>query len=102
MSEALIRQGNDGELLLSGVLDYRSGPALREQGGRLIAASPATELVLDCAAVEKSSSVGLSLLLAFMRDASKAGKSLKVLGLPQDMQGIARVSGLHELLDLPA
>ena len=31
-----------------------------------------------------------------------AGKSLKVRGLPQDMQGIARVSGLHELLDLPA
>ena len=24
------------------------------------------------------------------------------LDVPQDMQGIARVSGLHELLDLPA
>ena len=102
MSETAIRQGAGGELLLSGVLDYRSGPALREQGRQLIAASAASALVLDCAAVEKSSSVGLSLLLAFMRGARAAGKSLKVRGLPQDMQGIARVSGLHELLDLPA
>jgi phospholipid transport system transporter-binding protein len=84
------------------VLDYRSGPALREQGRQLIAAGSTAELLLDCAAVEKSSSVGLSLLLAFMRDAAEAGKSLKVRGLPQDMQGIARVSGLHELLGLPA
>ena len=102
MSEAAIRQGNAGELLLSGVLDYRSGPVLREQGGRLIAANTASELVLDCAAVEKSSSVGLSLLLAFMRDAQAVGKRLKVRGLPQDMQGIARVSGLHELLEQSA
>jgi phospholipid transport system transporter-binding protein len=102
MSEAAIRQGAGGELLLSGVLDYRSGPALRESGRQLIAASPARELVLDCAAVEKSSSVGLSLLLAFMRDAKAAGKTLNVRGLPQDMQGIARVSGLQQLLGLPA
>jgi phospholipid transport system transporter-binding protein len=102
MSEAAIRQGANGELLLSGVLDYRSGPTLREAGCELIEANPARELVLDCAAVEKSSSVGLSLLLAFMRDAAQAGKSLKVRGLPQDMQGIARVSGLQQLLGLPA
>ena len=102
MSEAAIRQGVDGELLLSGVLDYRSGPALRDSGRELIAASAAGALVLDCAAVEKSSSVGLSLVLAFMRDARAAGKSLSVRGLPQDMQGIARVSGLHGLLGLPA
>ncbi|MDH0896961.1 MULTISPECIES: STAS domain-containing protein [unclassified Pseudomonas] len=102
MSETAIRQGAGGELLLSGVLDYRSGPALREQGRELIRSAPAAELVVDCSAVEKSSSVGLSLLLAFMRDAKAAGKKLSVRGLPQDMQGIARVSGLHELLGLPA
>lgn len=97
MSESAIRQGAAGELLLSGVLDYRSGPQLREAGRTLIQGSPAASLVLDCAAVEKSSSVGLSLLLAFIRDARGAGKSLSVRGLPSDMQEIAWVSGLHEL-----
>ncbi|HAR06164.1 MAG TPA: anti-anti-sigma factor, partial [Pseudomonas sp.] len=32
MSEARIERGGEGELRLIGVLDYRSGPALREAG----------------------------------------------------------------------
>ena len=87
-------------LQLAGVLDYSSGPALREQGGRLIRASQAAELVVDCSAVERSSSVGISLLLAFMRDARKAGKVLSVRALPEDMREIAKVSSLLEILPL--
>lgn len=96
MSDGAIRLGESGELLLSGVLDYRSGPRLREAGRKLIADN-AARLVLDCSAVDKSSSVGLALLLAFMRDAKAAGKQLEVRGLPQDMREIAKVSGLQEL-----
>ena len=53
MSESAVRQGNAGELLLSGVLDYRSGPDLRKQGQSLIKASKDSTLVLDCSAVTK-------------------------------------------------
>lgn len=102
MSQGAISRGAAGELLLAGVLDHLSGPTLREAGRKLIQSDSASSLVLDCSAVEKSSSVGLSLLLAFMRDARGAGKSLAVRGLPSDMQEIARVSGLHELLVRPA
>ncbi|TBU89467.1 STAS domain-containing protein [Phytopseudomonas dryadis] len=100
MSRALIVEQAPGELALSGVLDYRSGPALREQGGRLIRATVGEACVIDCAAVEKSSSVGLSLLLAFMRDARAAGKRLSIRDLPADMSGIAKVCELHEVLSL--
>jgi phospholipid transport system transporter-binding protein len=93
--------GEAGELLISGVLDYRSGPGLRQQGQALIASSTAAALVLDCSAVEKSSSVGLSLLLAFMRDAAAAGKAVSIRALPEDMREIAEVSGLTELLTQP-
>ena len=72
MTESAVRIGDAGELFLSGVLDYRTGPDLRKQGQALIKASKAPELVLDCSAVTKSSSVGLSLLLCFMRDAEAA------------------------------
>ncbi|MEB0038913.1 MULTISPECIES: STAS domain-containing protein [unclassified Pseudomonas] len=98
MSEPAVRLGA-GELHLSGVLDYRSGPALRKQGQALIKASNAPALILDCSEVEKSSSVGLSLLLAFMRDAKAAGKVVSVRSLPEDMRDIAQVSGLTELFD---
>ncbi|OPA94298.1 anti-anti-sigma factor [Pseudomonas fluorescens] len=101
MTESAVRLGDAGELFLSGVLDYRSGPALREQGKALINASNASALVLDCSAVTKSSSVGLSLLLCFMRDAEAVKKPLSIRALPEDMREIAEVSGLTELLSHP-
>ena len=102
MSQAQISEQAPGVFLLAGVLDYLSAPALREAGGRLLKASAGEAYVLDCAGVSKSSSVGLSLLLAFMRDAQAAGKALSVRNLPKDMREIATVSGLLEVLSLPA
>ncbi|HAA38477.1 MAG TPA: anti-anti-sigma factor, partial [Pseudomonas sp.] len=58
MTESAVRLGDAGELFLSGVLDYRTGPDLRKQGQALIKTSTAPALVLDCSAVTKSSSVG--------------------------------------------
>ncbi|EXF94954.1 MULTISPECIES: lipid asymmetry maintenance protein MlaB [Pseudomonas] len=101
MSESAVSMGEAGELMLSGVLDYRTGPALRKQGQALIKSSTAPALVLDCSGVQKSSSVGLSLLLCFMRDAQAAGKALSIRALPDDMREIAQVSELTELLAHP-
>jgi len=98
VSEATVRLGEAGELHLAGVLDYSTGPALRKEGQALIRASKDAALVVDCSAVEKSSSVGLALLLAFMRDAAQGGKSLSIRAMPQDMREIAEVSELTELL----
>ncbi|WP_077045293.1 lipid asymmetry maintenance protein MlaB [Pseudomonas sp. KK4] len=101
MSESAVLMDEAGELRLSGVLDYSTGPALRKQGKALIEASKAAALVVDCSAVTKSSSVGLSLLLCFMRDAQAAGKPLSIRGMPEDMREIAQVSELTELLAQP-
>ncbi|MCD5993306.1 STAS domain-containing protein [Pseudomonas sp. CDFA 602] len=100
MSESAVRLAGPGELKLIGVLDYLSGPQLRKQGAALIRSGDLSNLTLDCSGVEKSSSVGLALVLAFMRDAEEAGKSLRVHSLPEDMRKIAQVSGLSELLDI--
>ena len=95
MAHARVELTGD-QLSLAGVLDYRSGAALRKQGRALIEASKSTALVIDCTAVEKSSSVGLSLLLGFMRDAEAAGKTVRVQALPHDMRQIAQVTGMSE------
>ena len=101
MSESAVRLGDAGELFLSCVLDYRTGPDLRKQGQALIESSTAPALVIDCSAVTKSSSVGLSLLLCFIRDAEAAKKPVSIRALPDDMREIAEVSGLTELLAHP-
>lgn len=100
MISARISETSAGIFSLAGELDYLSAPALREQGARLLKDSQASAFVLDCSGVEKSSSVGVSLLLAFMRDASAAGKTLTVRSLPKDMHEIAGVCGLLEILPL--
>ncbi|MDH0305250.1 MULTISPECIES: STAS domain-containing protein [unclassified Pseudomonas] len=98
MSDAAVSMAEPGVLALAGVLDYRSGPILRKQGKALIAACREPRLVLDCTAVVKSSSVGLSLLLGFMRDAQAAGKTWELRAIPEDMQEIAGVYDLDEVL----
>ncbi|WP_194789049.1 STAS domain-containing protein [Pseudomonas sp. UFMG81] len=98
MSDAAVSMAEPGVLRLAGVLDYRSGPALRKQGKALIDGSGETQLVLDCSAVAKSSSVGLSLLLGFMRDAQAAGKRCELRGMPEAMREIAEVYDLDEVL----
>ncbi|MCF1486101.1 STAS domain-containing protein [Pseudomonas mosselii] len=98
MSDAAVSMAEPGVLALAGVLDYRSGPALRKQGQALVAACREQRLVLDCTAVVKSSSVGLSLLLGFMRDAQAAGKTWELRGIPEDMREIAGVYDLDEVL----
>jgi phospholipid transport system transporter-binding protein len=97
MSQASVLSGEPGEIKLVGVIDYRTGPALRKQGAELIKQSDAPALVIDCSQVEKSSSVGLALLLGFMRDGAAAGKPVSVRALPEDMREIAQVSEMTEL-----
>ncbi|HHJ1296456.1 STAS domain-containing protein [Pseudomonas sp. P1B16] len=98
MSETGVSMAEPGVLRLAGVLDYRSGPALRKQGKALVEASKEPRLILDCSAVDKSSSVGLSLLLAFIRDGQATGKVCEVRGMPEDMREIAEVYDLDEVL----
>lgn len=97
MSLASVEQTADG-LALAGVLDYRSGAALREQGRKLVAGCAQPVVIVDCARVEKASSVAVSLLLVFTRDAQAAGKALQVRAIPAEVCQIAEVCGISELL----
>ena len=98
MSEAAVTLAGESELRLSGVIDYSTGPRLRKEGQVLIKKALAKALVVDCSAVEKSSSVGLSLLLCYIRDAQALNKPLSIRAMPEDLREIAQVSGLTELL----
>jgi len=97
MSDARIEAQADN-LKLFGVLDYLTAPKLREQGKKLIGAAKTAAIQIDCSGVTHSSSVGLALLLAFMRDAKASGKTLSIRHLPEEMRQIAQVSGIVGLL----
>ena len=100
MSEAFVQSGAEGELRLSGVLDYQTGPALRRAGQELIGNGKAKRVLIDCSGVEKSSSEVGALLVAVTSDAMGAGRDVLIVGMPEDMREIARVSGLLDVLAL--
>jgi phospholipid transport system transporter-binding protein len=100
VSKASVTLDPSGIVYIKGVLDHDSGPLLREQGQVLIRDSASKTLQLNCAEVEKSSSVGLALLLAFMRDGQQYGKVIELVQLPEDMRKIAQVCGLTEILGI--
>lgn len=99
MMEAQVSLAN-GVLQLVGVIDYRTGLTLRQTGQALIRQQAAEPLVIDCSGVEKSSSVGIALLLSYMRDALAQKRAVRITGLPEDMRHIAEASGVLEILPL--
>lgn len=99
MSQASIIQTANG-LALKGELNSQTGPSLRSEGQKLIKAMPLKALVVDLTEVTRSSSVGLSLLLCFMRDAKAYGKQISISALPKEMLQIATVTGVLKLIPL--
>lgn len=85
------RMAVDGNMLASNALVLRSqGEALLEK-----LASPVT---VDLSGVGQVGSVGLSVLLCWIRKAEALGKKLVVVNMPDKMRDMSRVSGLEELL----
>mgnify|MGYP002735203756 CR=1 FL=1 len=88
----------DGILRLAGVLDHASVPQLRAQAGQLLRAGAGERILIDCAAVTRSNSAGLALVLAIMRDAQALGTTYSIAQLPDDMRQMAHVCELAEVL----
>ena len=94
----LTTEGN--KLALSGVLDFESVPDLDTQGAQWLASAPA-QCELDLGAVSYSSSVGIALVLGWLRAAQQSNKTLAITNMPADMLALARVGGLDQLLTEP-
>lgn len=99
MAEFRIRKVDDQTLAVSGVVDVNNAMALKVEGEAMLK-SMGERFVIDMADVEQSSSVGVSLMLCWMRAAREAQKELTFRNMPSKMFDVARVSGLDEVLPL--
>ena len=84
---------------LSGQLDRLAGKALLEQGRRLIAKS-GSDWQVDLAEVSHSSSVGIALLLDWLRYGQRKKVSIEFLNVPQKMRDVIEFSGLSDVFKL--
>ena len=84
------------EWSLPEVLDLASIPDIWPEMARRIRAS--RELSISLAAVKRTSSAALALLLQGLEEARRAGCSLRYTHVPEDLLALARVSNVENFL----
>jgi phospholipid transport system transporter-binding protein len=85
----------DGCAEVSGPMTMAGASALLAEGEAAIAANA---LAFDLAAVTDMDSSCLAVVFGWMRAATAAGKSLRLLNPPQNMLSLAAVYGVADLL----
>jgi len=85
----------DNRIVLSGPLTLANVAQVLEEGRRHLAEGAAT---VDLAEVSELDSSALALLLAWLREAKAAGRSIVFANLPESLQTIARLYGVQDLL----
>ena len=96
MAEPRIDETGHGSWMLVGDLSFATVPALRD--GLDIGSTDRPRISIDLAGVTRSDSAGLALLVEWLRESERLGKTITFLNMPAQMQSIARVCGLAEML----
>jgi phospholipid transport system transporter-binding protein len=96
MSEPHIEETGHGSWILTGDLNFSTVPALR--AGPDFKATDRPRISIDLAGVTRSDSAGLALLIEWLRESERLGKSITFMNMPVQMQSIARVCGLDGIL----
>ena len=96
MAEPRIEEVGHGSWQLFGDLSFTTVPDLR--GGLDIRSADRPGISIDLAGVTRSDSAGLALLIEWLRESERQGKTITFLNMPPQMQSIARVCGLEGIL----
>lgn len=101
MTASLVEQG--GCLALSGRVTADNAVALREQGKRWLAAQAGNQpLTVGLGGAETASSVLLSLLLCWQREASRQQRELLFSDASAGLTELAKLNGVSRWLTSPA
>ena len=100
MNHDAIQALGDGRFLLSGDLDFNDVPQLLSASTAMFAHEGA-RLVVDLSGVRRTTSVGLALMVEWLRRARQANKSIEFQNVPAQMLAMAKISGLDGILMPP-
>jgi len=95
-----INISENGLYAIEGELNNQTVPEISTQLLTLISSVKGKNITLDLALVSRSDSAGVALLVEVMQVAKSANLTLLFSNLPQQMQDIAGLSGLLDILPL--
>lgn len=99
MNNAAIQPLGEGRFLLTGDLDFDNVPQLLGTSTSMFA-HEGERLVLDLSGVRRTTSVGLAMMIEWLRRARQANKSIEFHNVPPQMLSMAKISGLDGILML--
>lgn len=99
MQPTIIKQ-SDGIYVIEGELNMQTVPDVATQLQNILPKTEGETFTLDLAAVTRSDSAGVALLVEVMQLAKSAKQTLLFSNLPKQMQDIAGVSGLLDILPI--
>lgn len=92
MTQAFGIVNQNGRLIVSGDLNFKTVPKLWEQSLPLLAASP--ELNFDLEKITFSNSAGLALLIEWMKYAEQSSKKIHFHHIPSQLSSIIDATGV--------
>ena len=96
MADALLEDSGAGDWKLIGELGV--GTVSRLLKTTDICSGDSATIRVDLSGVTRSDSAGLALLVEWLREAERRYKAITFVNMPAQMQSIARVCGLDEML----
>ena len=99
MSNATLETLGEGRFRVVGDLDYETVNRLLEVDDELFAQNLAN-IEIDLGGIGRSTSVGLALMLEWLRQARSRNTVIRFSHVPPQMLGLAKVSQLETILQL--
>lgn len=96
MNETMLEATAAGRFRLAGELSFETVPPLVRRGRSLFEAEG--DVSLDLAEVTRADSAGVALLIEWRREARRQGRNIQFENIPPQMQAIARLSRVDQLL----
>lgn len=94
-----LKESSPGNYAARGPLTFPTARLAREGGLAVLRAASAPRIEIDCGGITSSDSAGMTVLLDWLAFAKRSGRSLHFLNLPEQLQAIARISDVLELLE---
>ena len=96
----LINTNENGHYAIEGELNNQTVPEISQQLMKLVSNVSGKNITLDLSLVSRSDSAGVALLVEVMQLTKLANLTLLFTNLPQQMQDIAGLSGLIDILPI--
>ncbi len=101
MAAAIVEltERSPGQFAASGPLTFATARLARESGLAAFGAASSKQIQVDCRGITTSDSAGMTVLLDWLAFARRSGRSMQFGNLPAQVQAIARISDVLELLE---